>query len=72
MSSPSPVPAPVLEQDKQQPLTNESPTDPIDEWYRQPMEELKVYSRRQKSKIIPHATCQISDHDSCNTISIPD
>jgi hypothetical protein len=31
MSSPSPVPAPMLEQDKQQPLTNESPTDPIDE-----------------------------------------
>jgi hypothetical protein len=35
------------------------------------MEELKVYSKRQKSKTIPHATCQISDHDSCNTISIP-
>jgi hypothetical protein len=59
----------MLEQEKQQ-LTNESPTEPTDKSCAPPVEELRVYSRRQKSKTIPDATCKTSDPDSGNTTSI--
>jgi hypothetical protein len=37
-----------------------------------PMEELRVYSRRQKNKTISDATCQTSDLGSSNTTSTSD
>jgi hypothetical protein len=46
---------------EQQQVTNESPTEPIDRPSTPPVEELRVYSKRQKTKTIPDATCQTSD-----------
>jgi hypothetical protein len=36
------------------------------------VEELRVYSRRQKSKVIPDPSCRTSDLDSGNSTSTPD
>jgi len=70
MRSPLLVSAPVLEHGKQQPLVDESPTE---ESYEPPLvEELRVYSRRQKSKVIPDPSCRTSDLDSGNSTSTPD
>jgi transposase InsO family protein len=63
MSNPLPVPAPMPEHDKQY-LTDESPIDASCE--PPPVTELRVYSRRQKSKATPDATCRTSDPDSGN------
>jgi hypothetical protein len=49
---------------KQQQLTNESPTDKPSA---PPVEELRVYSKCQKNKTIPNATCQTFDLGSSNT-----
>lgn len=63
----------MSELDKQQllaiPLANELP---IDELFELPVEELGVYSKCQKSKIIPNATCWTSDPKSGNITSILD
>jgi hypothetical protein len=66
--SPLPVPILMLEPEQQQ-ITNESPTEPIDQPCAPPVEELRVYSRRQKAKTIPDATCQTSDLGSGTTPS---
>jgi hypothetical protein len=50
----------MLEPEQQQ-VTNESPTKPTDQPSAPPVEELRVYSRRQKAKTIPDAPCQTSD-----------
>jgi hypothetical protein len=69
--TPIPVPTTMPEQDKQQ-LTSESPTEPTDKSCRPPVEELRVYSRHQKSKTILVAPCQASDPNSGNTTSTSD
>jgi hypothetical protein len=66
-----PIPTLMPEQEKQQ-LTNESPIEPTNKSSMAPVEELRVYSKRQKNKTIPDATCQTSDPNSGNTTSIPD
>jgi len=58
----------MLESEQQQ-ITNESPTEPTDQPCAPPVEELRVYSRRQKAKTIPDATCQTSDLGSGTTPS---
>jgi hypothetical protein len=58
-----PVPTPMPEPEQQH-VTNESPTKPTDQPCAPPVEELRVYSRRQKAKTIPDATCQTSDSGS--------
>jgi hypothetical protein len=55
---------PEPEQEQPQ-VTNESPTLPL----APPVEELRVYSKRQKAKTIPDATCQTSDSGSGTTPS---
>jgi hypothetical protein len=75
MSSALPVLDPMPEHDKQNPI-DESPTDAACE--PPPVTELRVNSRRQKSKATPNATFRTSDPDSgndtptCNLNSIPD
>jgi len=54
---------------EQQPVTNESPTEPIDKPSTPLVEELRVYSKHQKTKTIPDATCQTSDLGSGTTPS---
>jgi len=54
---------------EQQQLTNDSTTEPIDKPSAPPVEELRVYSRRQKNKTILDATCQTSNPSSGNTTS---
>jgi hypothetical protein len=56
--------------EKQQ-LTNEFPNEPIEKSSTSPMEELRVYSRRQKSNILD-AICQASDPNSGYTTYILD
>jgi hypothetical protein len=53
-------------------LTSESPIELTDKSCGSPVEELRVYSRRQKSKTILVAPCQASDPDSGNTTSTSD
>lgn len=65
------VPTLMPKQEKLQ-FTTESPTKPTNKSHAPPMEELKVYSRCQKSKIIHDATCHTSDLDLGNTTTIPD
>jgi hypothetical protein len=52
---------------KQQQVANESPTEPTDKPSTMHVEELRVYSRCQKTKTIPDATCQTSDLGSGTT-----
>jgi hypothetical protein len=63
-----PVPTPMPEPEQQQ-VTNESPTEPTDQPCAPHVEELRVYSRRQKAKIIPNATCQTSNSGSGTILS---
>jgi len=65
------ITCPMPEPEQQQ-VTNESPTEPIDKTSTPPVEELRVYSKRQKTKTIPDATCQTSDLGSGTTPSIFD
>jgi hypothetical protein len=58
----------MLEPEQQQ-VTNESPTKPTDQPSAPPVEELRVYSRRQKAKTIPDAPCQTSNSGSGTTPS---
>jgi len=64
-----PIPTPMPELEQQQ-LINESPTEPTDKPYALPVEKLRVYSRRQKNKTIPDATCQTSNPGSGNATCI--
>jgi hypothetical protein len=65
---PLPVPTTMPEQEKQQ-FTSGSTTEPTDKSCGSPVEELRVYSRCQKSKTILVAPCQASYPDSGNTTS---
>jgi hypothetical protein len=56
----------MLEQAQQQ-LTNEPHTEPTNKLSVPPVEELRDYSRCQKNKIIPDATCQTSNPNLGNT-----
>jgi hypothetical protein len=66
--TPLPVPTPMPEPEQQQ-VTNESPTEPTDKPSSLHVEELRDYSRRQKTKTIPDATCQTSNLGSSTTPS---
>jgi hypothetical protein len=63
-----PVPTPMSKPEQQQ-LTNESPTELTDKPSAPHVEELRVYSRRQKNKTIPDSTCQTPNPGSGNTTS---
>jgi len=66
--TPLPVRTPMPEPEQQH-VTNESPTEPTDQQSAPPVEELRVYSRRQKAKTIFDAPCQTSDSGSGTTPS---
>lgn len=70
MPSPLLVLVPVPKRGKQQPLVDESPTN--ESYEPLPMEELRIYSRRQKSKAIPDVSCRTSDLDLANSTSTLD
>jgi hypothetical protein len=55
---------PTLMPEPEQQVTNESQTEPTDQPCTPPVEELRVYSRCQKAKTTPNATCQTSDSGS--------